>query len=47
MNAELISKLKQLSNLEHCQSAEDMQDALETINDLLNKFYPEIDEPEE
>ena len=47
MNTELISKLKQLSNLEHCQSAQDLQDALETINDLLNMFYPEINEPEE
>jgi hypothetical protein len=44
MNKETIAKLKTLSNLDYCESAEDMQDALEKINDLLNELYPEIEE---
>lgn len=44
MKKELIAKLKTLSNLNYCQSSEDMQDALEQINDLLNELYPEIEE---
>ena len=44
MKKELIAKLKTLSNLAYCQSSEDMQDALEQINDLLNEEYPEIEE---
>jgi hypothetical protein len=44
MKKELIAKLKTLSNLNYCQSSEDMQDALEQINDLLNESYPEIEE---
>ena len=44
---EIIAKLKQLSNLDYCQSAEDMQYRLEEINDILNTEYPEIEESEE
>ena len=44
MNEELIAKLKTLSNLDYCESASDMQDSLEKINDLLNELYPEIEE---
>lgn len=46
MTEEIITKLKHLSNLENCQSASDMQDALEDINDLLNEHYPQINEGE-
>ena len=44
---EIVAKLKQLSNLDYCQSAEDMQYRLEEINDILNAEYPEIEESEE
>ena len=44
MEKELITKLKTLSNLDYCQSSEDMQYALEEISDLLNELYPEIEE---
>lgn len=44
---ELIAKLKTISNLTYCQSAEDMQYALEDIYELLNQAYPEIEEEEE
>ncbi len=42
MNEKLIANLKYLSNLDHCQSAEDMQYALEKINDLLENNFPNI-----
>ena len=41
---DFIAELKKLSNLEYCQSAEDMQDALEKINDRLNQEFPDIEE---
>jgi hypothetical protein len=44
MNEPLIANLKYLSNLDHCQSAEDMQNALEKINDLLENNFPNIEE---
>lgn len=43
----LIARLKYLSNLDHCESAGDMQNALEEINDLLNEKYPQIQEEDE
>lgn len=43
---DLISELKRLSNLDHCFSAEDMQSALEQINDRLNEEFPDISENE-
>ena len=44
MDEKLIAKLKTLSNLDYCESAGDMRDQLEKINDLLNELYPEIEE---
>lgn len=41
---EIIAKLKKMSNLDYCQSAEDCQYALEEINDLLNREFPDIEE---
>lgn len=41
-----ISELKKLSNLDHCQSARDMQNALEKINDRLNEEFPGVLESE-
>jgi hypothetical protein len=46
MNQNLLAKIKNLSNLDNCQSAEDMQNALEKINDLLQENYPENDNRE-
>jgi hypothetical protein len=40
----LIAELKYLSNTDRCFSAEDMQEALEKINDRLNEKFPEIEE---
>lgn len=40
--SEIISQLKYLSNLEHCQSAEDMQYALEKISEILEREFKEI-----
>lgn len=42
--AHVISTIKYLSNLDHCQSSEDMQYALEKINDLLETEFPDIPE---
>lgn len=44
MNKHLIANLKYLSNLDHCESAEDMQYALTKIYDLLENNFPEIPE---
>jgi hypothetical protein len=41
---DLIAELKSLSNLENCFSADDMQSALEKINDRLNEKFPNIEE---
>lgn len=41
---EIIARLKYLSNLDYCQSAEDMQQALEDIQDFLNETFPSIKE---
>jgi len=43
----IVARLKSLSNLDYCQSAEDCQNALEKINDLLNDVFPEVAEEEE
>jgi len=40
----LIARLKYLSNTDNCQSAEDMQYALEKINELLGKEFPDVEE---
>lgn len=40
--SEIISQLKYLSNLEHCQSAEDMQYALEKISEILEREFKEV-----
>lgn len=45
--AHVISTIKYLSNLDHCQSSEDMQYALEKINDLLETEFPDIPELDE
>jgi hypothetical protein len=42
----LIAELKKWSNLDYCQSAEDMQEALEVINYELNRHFPSIEEKE-
>ena len=42
MNEQLIANLKYLSNLDHCESAEDMQYALTKIYDLLENNFPNI-----
>jgi hypothetical protein len=39
-----IAKLKYLSNLDNVGSADDMQNSLEEINELLNELYPNIEE---
>lgn len=44
---ELLKKILYKSNLEHCGSAEDMQYALEEINDLIKKHYPNLEESDE
>jgi len=43
----LLKKILYKSNLEHCGSAEDMQDALEEINDLIKKHHPNLEEDSE
>jgi hypothetical protein len=42
--ADVISIIKYHSNLDHCQSADDMQRALEEIHDLLETEFPDIPE---
>lgn len=41
---EIIARLKRMSNLDYCESAEDCQYALEKINDLLNEEFPGVKE---
>ena len=41
---DLIAELKKWSNLDYCQSAEDLQEALEIIHYKLNVHFPEIKE---
>jgi hypothetical protein len=43
---DFIAELKRLSNLDYCQCAEDMQYALEKINDRLNDEFPDVEEDE-
>jgi hypothetical protein len=43
---EFIAELKRLSNLDYCESAGDMQDALEEINGRLNEEFPDVEEDE-
>jgi hypothetical protein len=40
----VIAKLKKLSNIEYCWSAEDMQENLEEINKILNQIFPTVNE---
>jgi hypothetical protein len=47
MDNKLIAKLKYLSNLDHCESAHDMQYALEEIHDLLQNNFPNINESDD
>ena len=39
---DIISKLKFLSNTDHMCSADEMQGALEEINELLNEVFPDV-----
>ena len=39
---DIISKLKFLSNTDHMCSADEMQGALEEINELLNETFPDV-----
>ena len=41
---ELLRKILYLSNTDYCQSAEDMQYALEDINELIKKSFPDLEE---
>jgi hypothetical protein len=41
---ELLRKILYLSNTDYCQSAEDMQYALEDINELIKKYFPDLEE---
>jgi 5S rRNA maturation endonuclease (ribonuclease M5) len=43
----LLKKILYKSNLDHCGSAEDMQYALEEINDLIKKHHPNLEEDSE
>lgn len=43
----ILAKILKLSNLDYCQSAEDMQNALEKINDLITEDYPNLKEIED
>ena len=45
--ANVISLIKYYSNLDNCDSADDMQRALEEINDLLEREFPDIPEAED
>lgn len=40
----LFSKILYLSNLDHCQDSDDLQNNLEKIYDLITKEKPEIKE---
>lgn len=42
----LLNKILYKSNLDHCQSADDMQNALEEINDLIKENHPNLKEDE-
>ena len=44
---ELLRKILYKSNTDYCQSAEDMQYALEEINELIKKSYPDLEEDAE
>jgi hypothetical protein len=41
---QVIARLKSLSNLDRCESAEDMQSSLEAIAECLNAKFPSIPE---
>ena len=41
---ELLRKILYKSNTEYCQSAEDMQYALEEINEMIKEVYPDLEE---
>ena len=42
----LLEELLYLSNLDYCQSSDDMQNHLEKINDLLKKEFQKLKEKE-
>jgi hypothetical protein len=44
---DFIAELKRLSNIDYCESAGDLQDNLQKINDRLNEEFPNIDEDED
>jgi hypothetical protein len=44
---DFIAELKRLSNTDYCESAWDLQDNLQKINDRLNEEFPNIDEDED
>lgn len=41
---ELLLKIKRLSNLDDCQSSEDMQYSLMKIEEFINSEYPNLEE---
>lgn len=41
---DFIAELKRLSNLDYCESAGDMQNALEKIHSRLNEEFPGVEE---
>ena len=43
---EILAKIKYLSNTDYCQSAGDIENALEDIFELIENNYPEIEELE-
>jgi len=43
----ILSNILRLSNLDYCQSAGDMQDALQEIHDLISDQYPELEEADD
>ena len=46
-NKELLSHIKYLSNLDYCQDADDLQNHLEKINDLITIHQPKLIEIDE
>lgn len=43
----LLRRILYRSNLEHCGSCDDMQSALEDIQDLIKNEYPKLKEKED
>ena len=44
IDGEFLRKILAKSNAEHCESAEDMQHALEDIHDMVKERYPSVTE---